>query len=918
MIHKEGKKIVGVMCAVILGAVTPISHIGGILINAAESDYITNGYITNGSFEESIWQNNSWAVSCDWNYVSESRQTADEYLTIPEGEYIQKFWINGNAKSTQYVCMTQKVKYLPAGTYLLSGKTMGDPKTDTNFYTEEMKGSTVSTSGWNIWKKFSMEFTLTEDKYDYEIGICLAGGASTTVAVDQVALVKEKPVQPVMGNINVTKVTGMKEEFIKGVDVSSYISEIDSGVIYKNWSGEPLSRQGFFDFLKEAGVNAVRIRVWNNPYNQRGSGYGGGNNDLEKAKTIGKFATNAGMKVLIDFHYSDFWADPGKQTAPKAWKSYSLSQKANAITSWTSEALGSLIQAGVNVTMVQVGNETNNGMCGESSISNTCTLYKAGCQAVRSVAKAYNREIAIAIHYTNPETAGRYSSYASYLKQYNVDYDIFATSYYPYWHGTLSNLTNVLSEVANTYHKKVMVAEVSYAHTLEDGDGHDNTITVKDKSSFAYPVSIQGQANAVRDVMQAVADIGTAGMGVFYWEPAWIPVGIYQKNSANAAEVLASNQRKWEQYGSGWASRYAGEYENDAANYYGGSSWDNQAMFDFTGKPLASLNVFRYVDTGAIAPKQVDSMDTSLSMEVEQNQISNPSFENGNTSWSISGNGVSVKKEASNVRSGNACLKFWDDKTMNFRVCQTIRGLSKGYYQFGGYLQGGDAGTDSSFVLYADTSQKHYEISSNVSGWQQWKKPNIEQIYVGEDGTVSVGVSVKAVANAWGAFDDFYLCKVGEAVVPSPSIPVSQTPEPSKAPSADVAVPRVSVTTALQGNTILQNYSITGNGAESVELSKVKIRYHYGKNGNKKQLVACDCAGAQLSQAPWYQDLTASVSGTALDDYVEITCNKAIDISNGAVQMTVRIYQEDWSSFDGFKSGKVEVFYDGSLVEVKN
>ena len=130
----------------------------------------------------------------------------------------------------------------------------------------------------------------------------------------------------------------------------------------------------------------------------------------------------------------------------------------------------------------------------------------------------------VAVHFTNPETAGRYATYAAGLAQFGVDYDVFASSYYPYWHGTTSNLTTVLTDIATTYGKQVMVAETSWAHTLEDGDGHPNVIgegTITDD----YPVSVQGQATQLRDVIAAVAAVGDAGIGVFYWEPAWLPVG---------------------------------------------------------------------------------------------------------------------------------------------------------------------------------------------------------------------------------------------------------------------------------------------------------------------------------------------------------------------------------------------------------
>ena len=142
---------------------------------------------------------------------------------------------------------------------------------------------------------------------------------------------------------------------------------------------------------------------------------------------------------------------------------------------------------------------------------------------------------------------------------------------------------------------------------MEDGDGHGNTIAKDSDLVSGYAASVQGQANVVRDVMAAVADVGSAGIGAFYWEPAWIPVQVYDAEAENASEILKENKAIWEKYGSGWASSYAGEYDaNDAGKWYGGSAWDNQAMFDFTGHPLASLNVFKYVGTGAKAALAVD------------------------------------------------------------------------------------------------------------------------------------------------------------------------------------------------------------------------------------------------------------------------------------------------------------------------
>ncbi len=268
------------------------------------------------------------------------------------------------------------------------------------------------------------------------------------------ALVDEGIVDTGADGIFVQKVSGLSDDFIKGVDVSSYVSLRDSGVTYKDWDGNEITDQQFFDQLKEAGVNYVRIRVWNNPYDSDGNGYGGGNNDLEKAKKIGKWATDAGMKVLIDFHYSDFWADPGKQKAPKAWADYTIDEKVTAVSEYTTESITALLEAGVDVEMVQVGNETNNGVCGESTWENMCKIFDAGADAVHAVGEANEKDILVAVHFANPEKSSNYATYAENLNTYDVSYDVFASSYYPYWHGTIDNLTSTLKNIADTYNKK--------------------------------------------------------------------------------------------------------------------------------------------------------------------------------------------------------------------------------------------------------------------------------------------------------------------------------------------------------------------------------------------------------------------------------------------------------------------------------
>jgi len=395
--------------------------------------------------------------------------------------------------------------------------------------------------------------------------------------------------------IFVKKVDGLSPDFIRGVDVSSALALERSGVVFRDVAGKPAD---LFAVLADHGVNSVRVRVWNDPFSAAGKGFGGGNCDINAAIEIGKRATARGISVLLDFHYSDFWADPAKQQEPRAWKGMKLDKKERALYAYTKDCLTKALRAGVDVRMVQIGNETTGTFCGEKNWINIGRLMNAGSRAVRETAKAKKKDIEIAIHFTNPEKDGEYERYVKILEKQKVDYDVFASSWYPWWHGTAENFAAVLSRVAEISGKKVMCAEVSYAYTYENGDFSGNTISEETVCSKPYPITVQGQANAVRDAIAAVAAVGKKGIGVYYWEPAWLPV---------PGGDRAAQQALWERDGSGWASSYASEYDPaDAGKFYGGTSWDNQAMFSFDGRPLASLAVWRLVDSGAVAPLRPD------------------------------------------------------------------------------------------------------------------------------------------------------------------------------------------------------------------------------------------------------------------------------------------------------------------------
>ncbi len=617
--------------------------------------------------------------------------------------------------------------------------------------------------------------------------------------------------------IFVTPVEGITDDFIIGCDVSSLISEEKSGVKYYNNAGE---EQDLLLTLAENGVNTIRIRVWNDPFDENGKGYGGGNNDIDTAIEIGKRATKYGMKTMIDFHYSDFWADPAKQMVPKAWADMTLEEKEQAVYDYTYESMKKVFDAGIEVNIVQVGNETTTGLCGETKWSAMATLMNAGSRAIRELATQYNQDVMIAVHFTNPENTSNYQKFARMMNEYKVDYDIFASSYYPVWHGTLENLTNVLSEIADKYDKKVMVAEFSYAYTLENGDNFANSISEETNCAWPYAASVQGQANCIRDIAAAVTAVGEAGIGICYWEPAWLPV---------PGDTYEEQLAIWEENGSGWASSFATQYDpDDAGVYYGGCSWDNQALFDFEGHPLASLSTFRFLKSGAttdvaldyipvtnvefrlkeevVLPETIEAImndgstvnipviwnetefDTSavttynltgtatyeeteysvkglLSIK-DLNYVENSDFEGEDTSmWIMTDvNGATdeyyIIDKQSDAVSGSHSFHFYSASSegVDCTIEQTITGLNPGTYKFYLTLHGGGC-TSQDISIYAVADGQTYTSPASITDWQEQTTPIIAEITT-TDGTITVGAHVITSSGGWGNLDDFVLAPV--------------------------------------------------------------------------------------------------------------------------------------------------------------
>lgn len=616
-------------------------------------------------------------------------------------------------------------------------------------------------------------------------------------------------------DIFVEPIDDISEDFIRGMDISSVIAQEESGVVYYNEQGE---QEDLFRILADAGVNYIRARVWNDPYDKKGNGYGGGNSDVTKAAKIGARAAQNGMKLLVDFHYSDLWADPEKHFAPKAWAHMNVGEKQQALYEFTKESLQTIIDAGGQVGMVQIGNEINYGMAGEEEWEHIVPLLEQGSRAVRETAEDNELDIKIAVHFTDIDDHDQTVFYAKTLADAGLDYDIFGVSYYPYWHGTMKHMATVLKDIRNSYGKETVVLETAYCYTLEDGDGFANSIS-KEMLVDGYTASVQSQASCVRDVMAAAAS--AEALGVFYWEGAWIPVG--------EPDQLENNQKLWEKYGSGWASSYAGTYDKqDAGKNYGGCAWDNQAMFDVSGHPLVSLNVFKYLEYGTSCEQTVDyvkeirkevylgdalhmpetvevvyndrSMDGPAAVVWDQAQLDrirtdqageytvtgkledgtpavcqvvvanknwllNPGFEKNDISmWKVSYQGdvnpTDIQEKEADAKSGVHSFHFWSEEKQNFRIEQTVSGLEKGTYEVSVHIQGGDVGDAAKIYLYAVVNGKTLRSKPvKLKGWNQWKKLKIKKLKMAEDTEVTIGVKVKCAGRGWGTMDDFALIK---------------------------------------------------------------------------------------------------------------------------------------------------------------
>ncbi|MBD2847185.1 glycosyl hydrolase 53 family protein [Paenibacillus sp. IB182496] len=521
-------------------------------------------------------------------------------------------------------------------------------------------------------------------------------------------------VAPMLGPVPEAQAAG---DFLMGGDVSM-LQEIEErgGEFYDNGvEGDAL------EILGEHGMNAVRLRLWVDPYDSSGNPYGGGTNDLATTIALAQRAKAEGMDVLLNFHFSDFWADPGKQNKPKAWQSLTYSQLRTAVYNYTSSVISQMKTAGALPDLVQVGNEASSGILWNDGkvgggIDDFTQLGELLTSAINGINAALSpsEDIEIVLHLDHGGDNNLYTWWFDKIEAENVDYDIIGLTYYPFWHGTMGELAYNLNAISARYNKDVMIVETAYGFTLADGDGLGNSFYTAEESIGGYPATVAGQTAYLHDLKEIVEDVpGGHGRGIFWWEPTWLPVT-----------------------GAHWGSEAGKLYNNDTGLL--SNPWDNQTLFDFSGNLLSTVSVF--------------------TEQAPVNLVANPSFEADGwtttpSSWSRwavdTASYDAIKVEDVGVNGGYK-LTHWLDTAYEASTYQTVSGLANGTYTLSAWVL--SSGGQNTAQLYAKNyggTERNVAVPTSPS---EWVKIEITDIPV-TNGQIEIGVYSDANANNWMNLD---------------------------------------------------------------------------------------------------------------------------------------------------------------------
>jgi arabinogalactan endo-1,4-beta-galactosidase len=365
------------------------------------------------------------------------------------------------------------------------------------------------------------------------------------------------------GDLAVT--SGHRRLTVRGADVSSLAKSEDLGGVYRDARGR---RGDALDILHDHGLNWIRLRVWVDP----ADGY----HDTAELLRMARRAKREGLRVLVDFHFSDFWADPGKQWTPAAWDGKPFGELQQTFSDYTYGVVRALARQGTPPDMVQLGNEINSGMlwdygatwtgcssaddgaggtrevCHTENWPQLASLLTAGYHAVKSASPRTR----VMLHLADGGTNGTYRWWFDNVTTRNVPFDVIGASFYGYWHGTLADLQANLDDVTARYGKEVIVAETAYPFRLDSEDFLGNIIFSEDQLVPGYPATPAGQAAWLRDLASTVRAVD-GGLGYFWWEATWTAVP-----------------------GNGWSP----------VDPQSGNGWENQALFGYDDRLLPAAD----------------------------------------------------------------------------------------------------------------------------------------------------------------------------------------------------------------------------------------------------------------------------------------------------------------------------------------
>ncbi|WP_421893337.1 glycoside hydrolase family 53 protein [Marinoscillum sp.] len=358
------------------------------------------------------------------------------------------------------------------------------------------------------------------------------------------------------------------EQFYYGADLS-YVNQIlDHNGQYLD-EGEVRDPYRIF---KDHGANLARFRIWHNPkWTQEVYGDEGTQlyNDLLDVERSIRLAKAQGLSVLLDFHYSDTWADPGSQQVPAAWRDITeIGVLADSVYDYTFQTLTYLNQKGLMPEFVQIGNETNCGMMLTGAVDgfpscNVCddgwanmgAVLNSGIQAVRAVSADSDIKTKVMLHVADPVNVDWWFEGATSVGGV-TDFEFIGFSYYPIWHTgiSLDRLGETVSGFVTKFKREVIILETAYPWTTE-GDDNYNNLFGGESPLTGYPYTQDGQLSLMKRITQTLISAGASG--VIYWEPAWISSEMKDK----------------------WGT---------------GSSWENNTFFDFDGNTIPAIDYMNY------------------------------------------------------------------------------------------------------------------------------------------------------------------------------------------------------------------------------------------------------------------------------------------------------------------------------------